>query len=264
MMSDIAAELEEIEDSGEQHIALVWDFESARRIVPVVEKDWGLQAFTRSTIKDEEPQADTDVYLNTVGTFGFSTAGYWWARLGAMCIRALHYGLGHELAIWLLLFADDGKASIRISKLRPTFKVLTALLAVFGFPVKWGKVKGGTEFQWVGYWIDLKLFKVGVSTARRDWVVRWITSVLGGEKPASDFDSALGRLSFVCGAISFDRPFLAPLYSLTAIARRKFGRKVDVLRFPPYVQFILHQLRTRLMRRHTIHCRRGRLRGDGP
>ena len=43
--------------------------------------------------------------------------------------------------------------------------------------------------------------------------MKWITEALTGAKPLSDFDSALGRLSFVCGTIIFDRLFLAPLYS---------------------------------------------------
>ena len=52
--------------------------------------------------------------------------------------------------------------------------------------------------------------------------------VLAGETVMSDFDSGLGRLSFVCGATVYDKPFLAPLFSLPASKRNKYGRKVDL------------------------------------
>ena len=77
-----------------------------------------------------------------------------------MALRALHYGLGPELAAWVLLFADDGKATIEINRLRPTLKAMFALLSVLGFPIKWTKVRGGPELQWIGYLVNLRLGKV--------------------------------------------------------------------------------------------------------
>ena len=67
---------------------------------------------------------------------------------------------------------------------------------------------------------------------------------------------------------AFDRPFwptisvrptvLAPVYSLAAGTRRRYGKKVDLTKLLPYVLFILFHLRERLTRRRTIHCKRGR------
>ena len=45
----------------------------AHRLVCVREEDWGYQAVR---IRDD----DTEVWLNTVGTFGMSPAAYWWQR----------------------------------------------------------------------------------------------------------------------------------------------------------------------------------------
>ena len=98
-------------------------------------------------------------------------------------MRAIHYGLGGSLPIWLLLFADDSKATFRIDQLRPVIRGIFSLLAVVGFPINWEKVKGGQEIQWIGYWLSLNTYGVGVSTARRDWVVTWIAKVLSGERP---------------------------------------------------------------------------------
>ena len=86
----------------------------------------------------------------------------------------------------------------------------------------------------------------------------WIDAVLDDKVPTADFDSGLGRLNFVCGALAYDRPFLAPLYSLAAAVRAKTGRKVNASQLPPYIKFILTHLKDRFARRRTIPCQRGR------
>ena len=86
----------------------------------------------------------------------------------------------------------------------------------------------------------------------------WIDKVLAGTEVETDFDSGLGRLSFVCGAVVYDRPFLAPLYAFAAKVRQKTGRKVDLRSLPPYVLFSLKHLQTRLQSRHTIRCNLGK------
>ena len=76
---------------------------------------------------------------------------------------------------------------------------------------KWPNVKGGCRFQWVGYWIDQSKYKVSVSKNRITWMLEWSDAVLDDKVPTVDFDSGLGRLSFICGALAYDRPFLAAL-----------------------------------------------------
>ena len=58
----------------------------------------------------EEIQGDPDsqtIYVNKVGTFGVSCASYWWTRISAAGIRAIHHLLGPEFMLDLLLYADD-------------------------------------------------------------------------------------------------------------------------------------------------------------
>ena len=88
-----------------------------------------------------------------------------------------------------------------------------------------------------------------------------MTQVLKGAPTLADFDSGVGRLSFVCGAIVYDKPFLAPLFSLSAVTRIRYGKKVDMKNLPPFIMFILFHLRCRLMKRSMVHCKRGRPRG---
>ena len=39
------------------------------------------------------------VFLNCVGTFGVTSAGYWWGRAAGAIIRLTHYAMGFEDAI---------------------------------------------------------------------------------------------------------------------------------------------------------------------
>eukprot|EP00971_Amphidinium_carterae_P345864 6487038-Amphidinium_carterae.1 len=57
-------------------LALVIDGKSAHRQIPVAEADWGLQAFQ---IHPPNSQGEQTVYLNTVGTFGVTSASYHYA-----------------------------------------------------------------------------------------------------------------------------------------------------------------------------------------
>ena len=50
-----------------------------------------------------------DVYVNKVGTFGVSSAGYWWGRAGGGIMRLGHYCVGVQDALLALLYSDDGK-----------------------------------------------------------------------------------------------------------------------------------------------------------
>ena len=64
-------------------------------------------------------------------------------------------------------------------------------------------------------------------------MAKLIDVVLYNVPVEADFDSGLDRLSFVCGAIVYDRPFLAPLYAFAARVRAKAGKKADLKNLPP-------------------------------
>ena len=103
-----------------------------------------------------------------------------------------------------------------------------AIFRLFGYDVKWKKVRAGPSCQWVGYWIDLWKYEVGISEGRQRWVTEWLSVVLDGRVVETDFGSGLGRLTFVCGALVCDRPFLSPLYGLAAVTRRQYGSKLNL------------------------------------
>ena len=77
-----------------------------------------------------------EVWLNCVGTFGVGSAGYWWSRGGAALLRVSHYCAGPSNALWALLYADDGWATLAF---RHTFvSELTSASAVSRIPFNIG------------------------------------------------------------------------------------------------------------------------------
>ena len=77
-----------------------FDIKSAHRLVPVQQQDWGLQAF--------KLDSDEEVFCNSRGTFGVTSASFWWGRVASTLLRVFHKVLPHDALVYLLLFADDG------------------------------------------------------------------------------------------------------------------------------------------------------------
>ena len=96
----------------------------------------------RNAVFTDEQLKET-IWYNMVGTFGVSGAGCWWGRGGALLIRLAHYLAPRVLAIWLLLFADDGLGSGQGSQFDRALMLHLYILEVLGTPLKWKKVRGG-------------------------------------------------------------------------------------------------------------------------
>ena len=106
------------------------------------------------------------VYLNCVGTFGVTSAGYWWGRAGGAIIRMTHYLLGHEFAVWALLYSDDGMVTSGREDRHYALLLHLFVLVILQVPLSWKKVRGGVEAERIGYWLDMPRFELGSSTSR--------------------------------------------------------------------------------------------------
>ena len=98
---------------------------------------------------------------------------------------------------------------------------------------------------WIGYEVQLDSLSLGISANRALWAVNWLERVArDGLAEIADFRSAIGRLSFVVGALEWERPFLAPLFSFVSRHRRG-GLQV----LPLYVRVVAKFLAQRISRR---------------
>ena len=199
---------------GKKGFAVIGDAHKAHRRIKIRSSDWGYMACRVCPGK---------VWINTVGTYGFSSAGYYWSRLaGAVMVRLPHYLIGQRWRPEILLYADDW---FGIAGRKGEMVDLGGILLLFealGVPMKWKKYRGGFEAVWVGYEIGLDLWTLGISAARAAWVTRWIGQILETELvDLADLCAVTGRLSFAMGPLYHLRPFLAPIYSWSAAVGRR-------------------------------------------
>ena len=243
LAQDLKRVLREQSEVSDQVAGLVVDVKGAHRLIPVREEDWGLQACSLTS--------DGPVYLNRVGTFGVSSASYWWSRAGGAWVRLAHYVIGGRAPSWLLLVADDLNQSASGPHQVTALMVVLVLAAIVDIPISWHKVKGGQALSWVGYEILLAEHKAGISASRAAWAVRWCREQLESERVlVSRFEEGVGRLSFVAGILDWDRAFLSPLYKFLALEDP--GAMTTL---PPYVKLSLAYLSESLPVRRHVSCR---------
>ena len=227
---------EEVSKSRETRFSMLYDISRAHKLIPIVEEDWGLQAF-------KLPDEDDKIYVHTRGTFGVASAAYYWQRVAACMVRWCHKMAGKELGVYHLLFADDGWIASVGSDFWKKSLFWLFCMELLEFPISWNKVRGSLVVQWIGYQLDIQNFSRGVSDKKVDWVVRWITRKLEeGGATGREMRSTLGRFSFVAGALHHVRPFLGPLFAWTTMIAMgtctQFPDAVKIL-----LRFIADQLR---------------------
>ena len=151
------------------------------------------------------------MYLNKVGTFGVSSAGYWWGRAGGAAMRLGHSMVGLHDALWALLYSDDGKLTGRTDYPERGLLLFLLTLVAVKLPLSWKKLRGGAQAEWIGYMLDMARFEIGVSASKAAWASRWLTDKAAeGNVKLGELREGLGRLQFVSGPVEYICPFLGP------------------------------------------------------
>ena len=136
------------------------------------------------------------LWLNRVGTFGVSSAAYYWTRLfaavGRWAFRVLHLD-----KFYMLIYVDDLHVVVFGSE---KFYTLWALFLAHELM--------GTPF--------------GISEKRTDWIVDWINRAesMSWVVTGKQLTEFVGRLNFVTRMITWLKPFLAPLYAWQSALNR--------------------------------------------
>ena len=193
-------------DTKEAPFAISADIAQAHRRVKIRREDWPLLGCRASN-------ASTVVWLNTVGTFGVSSAAIWWTRLFGAAGRWVLRVLGPLWNLHIVVVVKD------------KFVVLWMALAAYelmGTPFAYHKFKGGLEVEFVGYSLSYKHACAGISPKRTAWVLGWIEEVKGNNwfVQGRRLHEFLGRLNFVARVLTWIKPFLAPIYAFNAVLKR--------------------------------------------
>ena len=99
MASDLKRATREKAKRGETTFALTADVKEAHRQIPVARGDWRLLGC--------RVRSCTYVYINTVGTFGASSASYCWSRIGSGIGSLMQYIVGQSATTWIMSVADE-------------------------------------------------------------------------------------------------------------------------------------------------------------
>jgi len=197
--------LKEVSETGLSRFALKGDISKAHRRIRVRRCDWGAQACALDS--------EQEVWVNTVGTFGIASAGYYWGRLIAAAGRLPFYFLRNSI-FWQLIFADDFSWTAAGPHFDDDLLFAVFLMSFLGLPFSWEKFGGGLQYEWIGFALDLVRFEAGLAEKRRAWLVQWLQEVL--EKRVvlvRHFADVLGRMQYAALALQYLRPFLGPLYA---------------------------------------------------
>ena len=133
---------------------LKFDVKGAHRLVKKQKKFWRFLAM----------QVDGDFYTNTVGTFGESTAAFWWGRVAGALHRLLYY-IGKRTS-WGLVYADDSLWHLDLKVFWEESALIFLVLTMVGCPIAWGKTTCGGSPSWVGFQIDFVRWECGVTKKR--------------------------------------------------------------------------------------------------
>ena len=90
------------------------------------------------------------LYVNTAGTFGVSSAGYWWSRLAALLLRVIYVLLGADHRANIPLFSDDGFRTGVGPAFHKTISLVFLIQEIFSVPLSWKKVEGCLDVDWEG------------------------------------------------------------------------------------------------------------------
>ena len=104
--AEVASVVREAAEMKEAAFAVSADIKAAHRLVKVRKEDWGLLACRADS-------GSTTVWVNTVGTFGISSAPYWWCRLFSCLGRYVGY-LFHDQPFFHLVYVDDLSVRFRV------------------------------------------------------------------------------------------------------------------------------------------------------
>ena len=196
------------------YFSLSADVSAAHRLCKHRECDWPLLC---CRVRDQ----DKVIWMNTVGTFGISSASFWWARLfglvGRTVTRFMMAAFFYHLA-----YVDDVHGTF-LGKRRFIHALMwLALFELFGTPFSYPKFHGGSIVTYIGYELSYDEACVGISLTRTEWLIGWMRDARtrGYIVCTRRFAEFLGRLGFTARLVYWIKPHLAPLYSWASATHR--------------------------------------------
>eukprot|EP00435_Cladocopium_sp_Y103_P008858 s800_g2.t1 len=210
--AEVAAIVREAVEPKEAAFCVSADIKAAHRLVKIRQADWPYLCCRADSLSET-------VWINKTGTFGVSSAPFWWAKLFA----AIGRFVGHLLMasdFWHMVYVDDLHGAFVGARKFEVLWVWLLAFEVIGTPFGYHKFKGGFSSDFAGFHLRYDRNEVGITTKRGTWLADWIRGL--EEKKfvvaARDFKEFVGRLSFVAQLLVWLKPHLAPLFAWSAVS----------------------------------------------
>jgi len=160
-----------------------------------------------------------ECYVNTVGTFGFTSAGIWWDTLAALLNRCLVRVFGTDF-VYVFVYADDWYVLLAVSESMSGIYLSTALVLSFftlvGIPLHPDKLILGPAAPWVGF--DMRPFAgdIGLLEEKRLQALSSVRSILRPSAPfgIKTLSEVRGLLAWIAGVYEQLKPFLQVAFTL--------------------------------------------------
>jgi hypothetical protein len=243
---DAAHMVRYVQEEQEAMFALSADISSAHRLVKIRKHDWPL-------LGCKARSDDKTVWVNCVGTFGISSASYWWSRLFSGIGRLTAY-IMQQQKWWQLVYVDDLHLTCLGARKFVNMWMVLLIYELLGTPFCYGKFSGGLTVQFVGYLLDYRECLMGITQRRGEWLVPFVEEMqlAKGVVLTRRFNEFVGRMGFVSRVLLWLKPFMAPLYSWAAALGRS-----SVATAPRLVSLVLRFLKEQLQDCTYMHtCRR--------
>ena len=195
IVADLKRIMREKSRVGVPTFALTADVSEATRQIPVAEQDWHLLGC--------QVVPGGSVFINTVGTFGVTSASYYWSRVASAKERVAQY-----LAGWHMLVADDYHLDAGGANYRTALFHFFTLCATANVPLSWSNI--------AGFELLHRTRMLGITQRRADWLTKWSREVAAA--PAvnmASFEEGLGRVMYVVSALEYEVAFpgaAVPIY----------------------------------------------------
>ena len=208
---EIAAVVRTSVESREAPFCVSADIKAAHRLVKIRKADWGYMCCRVDSSSET-------VWVNQVGTFGISSAPFWWSKLCGLIGRFVMYCTQDNWLLHMIYVDDLHGAFIGQHKFWLIWVWLLAFELV-GVPFGYHKFHGGFASEFVGFNLRYDLAEVGISEKRGRWLLEWITKATTDRfvVVGRSFIEFLGRLGFVSQLLTWLKPHLSPLFAWAAV-----------------------------------------------
>ena len=128
-----------IQEEQEAVFPLSADIASAHRLVKIRRRDWPL-------LGCKARSEDKTIWINCVGTFGISSASYWWSRLFSGIGRLAAY-IMQQQNWWQLVYVDDLHLTCLGARKFVNMWIILLIYELVGAPFSYKKFSGGQRCQ---------------------------------------------------------------------------------------------------------------------